>query len=220
MRVVIYVEGPSDRSSMEDLLRPLIEQKLQQGVEIRFIHLGINQQPKYKGDGKDALLKKLPDKAANAILGNPDLIAVAMPDLYPPDKVFPHRTWKELEKGILNRFEEALKEKRGGDDIRIKERFKVFCFKYDLEVLVLASEEALKDRLGIKALNISWQNPVEDQNHDKPPSKVVEELFKRHGQKYVKTVDGPIILSKSDYRLLAEKCPQCFKPFVEFLDSL
>ena len=108
----------------------------------------------------------------------------------------------------------------GGDDDRLKDRFRVFCFKYDLEVLILASEEALKTRLGIDHLEVTWQIPVEDQDHDQPPKKIVETLFKEYGIRYKGTADAPLILGQSNYLDIADKCPQCFKPFVDFLTSL
>lgn len=39
MRVLVYVEGESDRVSMEYLLDPLIRQKRQQGLQIVFLFL-------------------------------------------------------------------------------------------------------------------------------------------------------------------------------------
>ncbi len=57
-------------------------------------------------------------------------------------KGFAHETFPELEHGILKKFEEALKKKQINDD-SLKERFKVFCFKHDLESLILASESQL-----------------------------------------------------------------------------
>jgi hypothetical protein len=96
----------------------------------------------------------------------------------------------------------------------------VFCFKYDLEALILAAEEALKDRLGAKSLSVTWRIPVEDQNHNCPPKHIVEELFTKHGKRYQGTVDAPLILGASKYQDIAERCFQCFKPFVQFLASL
>lgn len=80
--------------------------------------------------------------------------------------------------GIRENFTEALKVKGHGDD-RLKNRFKVFCFKHDLEALVLASGDALKALLGVKSLDVYWHEPVEDQNHDKPPKRIVEEHGRR-----------------------------------------
>lgn len=96
----------------------------------------------------------------------------------------------------------------------------MFCLKHDLEVLVLAAKEELLARLGTARPKIEWKEPVEDQNHGRPPKEVVKELFSAHGKSYEQTIDAPLILQKADYRILAERCPQCFKPFIEFLSNL
>lgn len=213
--VIVYVEGPSDRLAMEALLQPLIQQKQQDGVIIKFF-------PAPLGHNKESVITKVPRTAVNVICNNRNSIVVAMPDLYPRDVVFEHETFDEMKAGMLERFDQAFQnasQHRELDD-RLKEHFKVFCFKYDLEALVLASEEALKTRLGVDHLDVTWQKPVEDQDHSNPPKGIVEELFEKHGQSYQSTLDARSILGASDYRDIAEKCPQCFKPFVEFLSSL
>lgn len=99
----------------------------------------------------------------------------------------------------------------------------MFCYKHDLEALVLASENQLRNRLGLRKdqnFLISWTIPVEDQNHDQPPSRIVERLFKAYNKTYRKTVDSALILGQTNYQDIVERCPQCFKPFVEFLENL
>jgi hypothetical protein len=73
-----------------------------------------------------------------------------MPDLYPKHKSFTHETAEEMFEGILKNFEAALIKKTGSVDKQIFDRFRVFCFKHDLEALVLAAEGGLKSRLGIR----------------------------------------------------------------------
>lgn len=96
MRVLVYVEGPSDKLGLEALLAPLIEQKRQQGIGIEFF-------PSPKGDKKVSLLRKVPRKAANILLGDPAAVVVAMPDLYPKNKGFKHETAGELIGGPASR---------------------------------------------------------------------------------------------------------------------
>ena len=210
--VIIYVEGPSDRAAMEALLDPLIQER-PEGLAISF-----SIAP--PGDAKKYILLEVPRKAVNIILNKPHSIVVTMPDLYPRNKGFKHETFDELKAGILRNFNNALRRKGAADDPRIRDRFRVFCFKYDLEALVLASQEALRKQLGIDRLKVTWRTPVEDQDHDNPPRQIVERLFKEHGQTYKTREHAPLILGASDYRDIAEKCPQCFRPFVEFLSSL
>ena len=209
--VIIYVEGPSDRDAMEALLAPLLQQKRQAGIAVVF-------EPQ---NGKRFVLIKAPRKAVDIILNKSNSIVVAMPDLYPKDDgFFRHETFDELKAGILAEFDKALQRRNIGDDAHLKARFKVFCFKHDLEALVLAAEEALKGQLGLDQLEVTWQRPVEDQDHNDPPKRIVERLFKKHGKYYRGTVHAPLILGASDYLDIADKCPQCFKPFVDFLTNI
>ena len=211
--VIVYVEGSSDKSAMEALLEPLIQQKRQEGVIIKF-----SEAP--EGNKKESVLTKVPRKAVDIILNRADSIVVAMPDLYPRCTGFDHETFDELRAGILRNFSDALRNRHVGDDIRLRDRFRIFCFKYDLEALILASEEALKDHLGANLLEVTWRIPVEDQNHDRPPKRIVEKLFEEHGKRYRNTVHAHSILGASSYQDISDKCPQCFKPFVEFLTDL
>jgi len=210
VRVLVYVEGRSDRLAMEALLKPLLEKKRQEGVAIRFIDM----------NGKGALLTKIPKRAANILLHPPSSIVVALPDLYPPNEAFPHETPEQLTGELARRFEEALQTKSKEVDERVRKRFRVFCFKHDLEALLLAAETALGRRLAARSLKRSWRVPVEDQDHERPPKRVVEELFAQHGQRYQATVDAPLILGSASYATIADLCTQCFRPFVEFLEAL
>jgi len=211
--VVVYVEGPSDKAAMRQLLQPLLDQKKQEGVAIDFFET-------VEGDRKASVLGKVPIRAVNILLDKPAAVVIAMPDLYPKNKLFPHETAEEMFEGIRKNFEAALIKKTGGIDQRITERFLVFCFKHDLEALLLAAEDALKSRLGINRLNKNWKTPVEDQDHNSPPKRIIEDLFKQHGQRYRDTLDAPLILGVSNYLDIADCCPQCFKPFVEFIEKL
>lgn len=213
MKVIVYVEGMSDKFAMEALLAPLIEEKSCQGISIQFFEAP-------SGDKKESVLTKVPLRAVNIILNDPSAIVVAMPDLYPKNKGFPHETVEELTSGIIARFMNHLIYKCGNNAVQFENRFKVFCFKHDLEVLLLASVDALKERLGIDELEQSWVIPVEDQNHDNPPKRIVEQLFQKCGKYYKGTIDAPVILGSVNYRDIANLCEQCFKPFVEFLKEL
>jgi hypothetical protein len=96
----------------------------------------------------------------------------------------------------------------------------VFSFKHDLEALLLASEEALFRHLGMERSRVKWKVPVEDQDHDCPPKRIVEQLFEEAGKRYRDTVDAPRILKACSYLEIAERCDQAFKPFVQFLIGL
>jgi hypothetical protein len=221
MRVIIYVEGPSDKNAMEALLVNLIDKKSEEGVSIEFFPIKGGNNDK-GGDAKKDLLQKAPTKAVDILCNNPNSVAIILPDLYPKNKGFPHETFQQLKAGIMENFSQALQKKRIQDE-RLKERFKVFCFKYEMEALILAAESALKDKLGVTDLtdlDVTWTIPVENQNHDRPPSKIVEQLFRDSGKGYNKTVDAKLILRNTSYQEITDKCTQCFKPFVEFIEGI
>lgn len=214
MKVLVYVEGPSDKAAMEALLSPLLERKNEQGVRISFFEAP-------SGDKKKSVLIKVPIKAVNILRNDPEAVVVALPDLYPRDKGFPHQSFAELRAGIMENFRKALQKKNVTEDRGISDRFKVFCFKHDMEALILAAEDSLERRVGRPRLSLlrDWIRPVEDQDHDRPPKRVVEELFLQRNRKYRDTVDAPMILAGVPYREIADKCSQCFRPFVEFLET-
>jgi len=215
MRVIIYVEGRSDRDAMEQHLAELIEKRRAKGIAIEFFDIPPS------GHNKKALLKTVPVKAASILGHDPEALVVALPDLYPRDVVFPHSTFAELEAGLNTLFVESLRTKKLDGDARLLQRFRVFCFKHDLEALVLAAEEQLASRVGAHAMKmVTWTRPVEDQNHNQPPKRIVEAVFAACGEVYQGSVDTPLILACTPVETTVERCPQCFAPFVAFLQSL
>jgi len=212
MRVIVYVEGVSDKLALESLLRPLLMTKRNRGITIDFFEAPL-------GDKKKSVMEKVPIKAVNILRNDPEAVVVALPDLYQMNKAFPHSSARELFDVISSNFIRELGAK-GIVDARIAERFHVFCLKHDLEVLVLAAEESLWRHLGTPHLVRTWVLPVENQNHDRPPKVVVERLFHEYGKRYVATADAPHILASAAYTDVATRCPQCFAPFVKFIESL
>ncbi|MFH1739423.1 MAG: DUF4276 family protein [bacterium] len=210
MKVIVYVEGPSDKLAMEVLLAPLLEEKRKAGVAVEFFHT----------EGKRSLLTKIPRRAANIVRNQPDSIVVAVPDLYPKNIGFNHETLEDLRSGMIESYRSTLHEKYADYDQRIEERFQVFCFKHDLESLVLACEQRLRQYLGTERFSIQWHRDVEEQDDKNPPKKIVEQLFRDCGKRYVPTVDAPAILAQGQYEEVSNRCSQCFKPFVEFLAGL
>ena len=207
--IIVYVEGPSDAEGMKILFKDLVEEKLQDCINIRFV----------PSAGKKKLLNEKIKQALNAVLNRDDIDVVLMPDLYPRNQGFDHETAKELFDGIQERLRQALTRK-ASDDRRVLNRIHTFCFKHDFECLVLAASHQLKAHLDVSHLDITWADPVEDQNHNDPPKRVVERVFESCGETYVATEDAFEILAHTDYRAIADACPQQFKRFVDFLEAL
>ncbi len=208
MKVLVYVEGPSDRAALSALLRPVIDEGQRNGIGIKFLPLG----------GKAHILEEVPRKAADYLSDNPQDLIVALPDLYPmkgydgtPNA---HRSFGQLKALLRGRFEERAGEIGLPQDVYA--RFVVHCLKHDLEALLLAAPDQLRLRLKTKDQLEKWQKPVEDQDDDKPPKRIVEALFNKYRKKpgYIDTSDAPWILSRADLASLEAACPQRFRPFV------
>lgn len=209
MKILVYVEGPSDRAGLEALLRPLVAAGREQGAGLRFL-------PQH---GKTALLDGVPSRAAEHLAANPDDWVIALPDLYPMrdynGTANAHGSRRDLDRLLRHRFEERA------DRIRLaaepRRHFLVHCLKHDLETLLLACPDELRRRLGTDhALEKGWRQPVEEQNDEQPPKKTVERLFRRYRPKpgYVDIADAPWILERADLSAVERACPQCFAPFV------
>lgn len=209
MKVLVYVEGPSDRDGLAALLRTVIETGHQNRV-------GISFHPQHS---KDALLDDVPRKAADHLADRPGDWVIAMPDLYPMSRYAgtrnAHASFADLDRLLRDRFDSRAT--RLGLPEGVRTRFRVHCLKHDLEALLLAAPDQLRERLGTNdALKKAWRKPVEDQNDDRPPKRVVEDLFKKYRRKpgYQDTVDAPRILERASLALIESACPQQFAPFV------
>jgi hypothetical protein len=197
---------------MEKLLSAVIDGGRANGVGVSFHPQG----------GKTPLLNDVPRRAADHLAEHPDDWVFALPDLYPMAPFRggenAHESFDELERLLRARFQSRASERRMPPEMSV--RFKVHCLKHDLEALLLAAPERLRERLGTRdRLTGAWRLPVEDQNDDKPPKRIVEDLFRRYRRKgnYVDTIDGPWILGNADLAAIEDACPQRFAPFVRDL---
>ena len=212
MKVLIYVEGPSDRAALTALLRPVIDAGQARGVGITF----------HPQHSKDAVLDDVPHKAADHLADKPQDLVIALPDLYPMSRYAgsrnAHSNFKELKKLFRDRFEARADQLNLADKVRA--RFRVHCLKHDLEALLLASPDVLRQRLNTKdQLKKGWRKPVENQNDEQPPKRIVEALFNKYRKKpgYIDTIDAPWILERADLASVERACSQRFRPFVRDL---
>jgi hypothetical protein len=107
-------------------------------------------------------------------------------------------------------------------------RFYPSALKHGMEMLLLAAWQQLGSQLGA-ALNPTWRQPVEEQNHTPRarPKALVEDLFRTRSRRkhaYLDTTDAPAVLRRvRDIRgeLLYSRgsrleCP-VFKGFLDWL---
>lgn len=215
MKVLVYVEGPSDRDGLSALLRSIIESGRERGIGIRFLPLG----------GKNAILEEVPRRAADHLDDKQEDWVIALPDLYPmsryADTSNAHSSFADIEKLLQERFECRADEINLPANVR--QRFQVHCLKHDLEALILAAPDQFRQRLKTRdKLSRTWRKPVEDQDDNHPPKRIVEELFKRYRKNpgYVDTTDAPWILDRADLASVEKACTQQFAPFVATLRTI
>jgi hypothetical protein len=214
MKVLVYVEGPSDRVALEALLTPIISAGRSNRVGIRFIPLG----------GKAAVLRGAWSKAAADLAQDPGDWMFALPDLYPmvgSGQEYHHSSPEDLRSVLTRRFVAEAERLGLGEDT--KRHFRVHCLKHDLESLVLAAPDALRKRLRTgDSLRNKWVLPVENQNDKRPPKEVVKGLFKHYlkKQEYNETTDALWILKEASLDTVLAACRQSFAPFVRELRAL
>lgn len=203
--IIVYVEGPSDRAVLEQVLQSDIHKAYQAGARIRFVPT----------EGKQRLVTQIPVRAATQVLNDPHIIVFAVPDLYPQNVGGSHATFPELDALLSRAFLTELR-RRGVDDERLGARFRPHCFQYDLEALLLAHPTGLSAHLG-DTIEVTWKLPVEEQNHHRPPKRIVEDLFLKHERRYKDTRDAPVVLASANPDELARVCHLRFSPFLEDL---
>lgn len=214
MKVLVYVEGPSDRDALRGLLQSVLAEGQRRRVGIQFLPLG----------DKAKILDTSAGKAARHLAEHPEDWVVALPDLYPMSQYDgtpnEHRSFADLERLLTERF--AREARRNRVSAQAQGHFRVHCLKHDLEVLLLACPDQLRHRLRTDHALGQWRLPVEDQNDQQPPKRIVEALFKRYRSKpgYVETVDAPWILERASLEAVVAKCPQNIAPFVAELQRI
>jgi hypothetical protein len=220
LKALVYVEGPSDRSALEVILREIVEEARGRGLGIRFIPPGGS-----KRRGKDILLREVGLKAAGHLRENENDWIFALPDLHPAERSsmsrYRHTSDHELIDLLRRLFLEEAEKK--GLRPEVRKRFRPHCLKYDLEVLLLAAPDALRHYLGTQdRLDRQWRIPVEEQDDDLPARRVVKKLFQKYKDR--KSCDGkrgaPRILRRAALDEAVSVCPQRFPPFVRELRAL
>ncbi len=215
MKVWIYVEGESDKLGLDALWRNWKIRLRNAGWGIQFIPLG----------GKPKYLKYIGRLAAEKLTKNETDIVVGLPDLYPNAEYvgtkFQHRQFEDLQRLQHELVGHALSS--AGTDARM-DRFFAGALKHDLEMLLLAAEQPLKERLRLESRQLgNFSQKPEDQNQSQPPKKIVDTLFRRGLKRaYRETKDAPAILSKSTLEQIVIderggiRCP-AFKHMVDWV---
>lgn len=204
MKVWIFVEGRSDVRALNALWGNWKQELGKEGWGIQLISL----------ENKAKYFKKIGHRAVEKLIYDTYDLAIGLPDLYPnreySDTVHKHVNLGELTDVQTQLVGRELKNQgvRGVEVESHMDRFYAAAFKHDMEVLLLAAASQLQSRLKMSNKPRGWRNPPEEQNQDKPPKIIVQDLFRRHRKKsYRENVDGPAILRDADLEQVAKQCP-------------
>jgi len=170
MKVWVFVEGESDRLALSALWQPWLERLKSSGHGIHFIPL----------ETKQKFFKKIGPRAASKIAGDGLDVAVGLPDLYPNQPFangpYRHDDLKRLQEVQRELVKDSLIQSYGlsrPDAVRCAmERFHASALCHDLEMLLLAARDFLKDYLRTQDQLGHWSHPVESQNQDRPPKRI------------------------------------------------
>lgn len=196
MNIWIYVEGRSDEIGLSALWKDWKGMLQKVGHRMHLIPL----------NGKPNLFKNIGGRTAEKLYGSETDIVVGLPDLYPnrdfENTQFKHNDLAELKEVQIQEVSTALKNIYNLDKDKVRQQLKRFhptALKYELEMLLLAAQDKLQSYIGTTEKLGGWQKPVEEQDQNQPPKKIVEQLFrtKSKGKRsYRETKDAHAILSK------------------------
>lgn len=194
MKVWIFVEGKSDVQALSALLNGWKQNLSTKRWGIQVIPL----------DSKSKYFRKIGSRATEKLANDAHDLVVGLPDLYPNQDYantdYRHSNLKELQ-GVQTRLVERHLQRMGRHTNSHMARFYPSALKHDLEMLLLAATNRLQFRLNMSNRPSGWRRPPEDQNQNKPPKKIVEELFRTHLKRpYREIADSHAILSKADLR--------------------
>ena len=91
-----------------------------------------------------------------------------------------------------------------------------------MKVIVYVEDELRQRLKTTDAFKGRWRSTIEDQNDNKPPKRVVEDLFRQYRKKpdYVDTSDAVWILERASLEKIEAACWQRFAPFVRELRGI
>jgi hypothetical protein len=194
MKVWVFVEGESDRIALNTLWASWRTGLGKKGWGIQIHPL----------DDKSRYFRKIGHRAAEKVVNSDSDLVIGLPDLY-PNAEYSHTEFKHADLPELKAVQTRLVQNAlltvfllspTNAQARLA-RFFPSALKHDLEALLLAAVDELRQTLGTEETLGKWRHPVEDQNQQKPPKYVVEELFRtKKGRCYRDTVHARAVLEK------------------------
>ena len=213
MKVWIFVEGKSDGQALSALWSGWKQRLGKKDWGIQLIPLA----------NKSNYFRKIGPRAVEKLVYDTRDLAVGLPDLYPnrdyANTDYRHNNLQELQDVQARLVKQHLQQQMGrrADVDSYIARFYASALKHDLEVLLLAATSQLQSRLKMSNRPSGWRRPPEEQNQDRPPKRIVEELFQRELKRsYRENTDSDAILRKADLQEVAEQCPT-FRAMIDWI---
>ena len=216
MKVWIFIEGKSDVQALSALWGGWKQNLGAKGWGLQLIPL----------ENKPNYFRKIGPRAGEKLVHDTRDLVVGLPDLYPnrdyADTAYKHDNLKELQDVQMQLVKQNLQQKGRPADVESHiARFYPSALKHDLEVLLLAATSQLQSRLKMQNRNRpgGWRHPPEDQNQNKPPKKIVEELFQKNLKRaYREITDSVAILEEANLQEVAKQCP-AFRAVIDWIGA-
>ncbi len=191
MKYVIFVEGHTEEDNLPDFIgRWFNTQKLSQTVRIEVVRFAGCTDFYHKAIARAQDHLNAPDN--DKIIGVIGLLDLYGPRFYPEDK----NSIQERYEWAVAYFEKNVKH----------DKFRMFMAVHELEAWLLSQPEIF-DQPVYKALKNEERQP-ETINFDKPPKKLLHELYCNNMRKgYIERVYGYHLFRKLDPSIAYEKCP-------------
>ena len=191
--MVLLVEGAAEKKSVGEFIKRWLDARLSQRIGIQTVNMGGFGHFKNKAAKKARMHLDGPDKnRILAVIGLLDLYGPQASDFYPKYK-----------QSVEERYEWAMKHFQNQVD---HPRFRMFFAVHDFEAWLFSQPDIFPAEIQ-NNLPDNLNQP-ESINFYKPPSKMLDELYRSHRHKcYKKTVDGPKLFQKLEPSIAYDKCP-------------
>ena len=194
MKFVLLVEGPTEKKSIAPFLKRWLDRRLSQRVGIDTVNMTCFGDFKKKAPKKAHMhLNGLEKDQIIAVIGLLDLYGPQSSDFYPPDKT----SVEQRHEWAAGYFQKKVN----------NPKFHMFFAVHDFEAWLFSQPEKLPQTMQTKLPGDL--RPPEAINFDKPPAKLLDELYRRtyRNKGYKKPVDGPNLFQNLDPLVAYEKCP-------------
>lgn len=201
MRLVLFVEGQTEKSSIGDFIKRGLDPKLPQPIGITIV--SFNGVGEYLSKIRNRVWLYLSGKQGKEVIA-----AVGIIDLYGPT-IFPSKL-APPEKSIWGK--RMLEEQVGHP------KFRQYFAVHETEAWLLAHKEILPRAIMERLPGRCSQPELVDSKQ--PPSKLLRRLYQRYlNRPYLKIIDGENLFRRCDPNIVAAKCPH-FAQMLKDLEQL